>query len=125
VLRSGSRAALLVFGTLLQAAREAAEELDATLVDMRFVKPLDVALVLQLAASHELLVTVEENVVAGGAGSAVNEVLQAHGVVMSVLNLGLPDRFVEHGRAVDLLAACGLDAQGIAAATSARLTADG
>ena len=125
VLRTGSRAALLVFGTLLKAAREAAEELDATLVDMRFVKPLDVALVLELAASHELLVTVEENVIAGGAGSAVNEVLQAQRVVMPVLNLGLPDRFVEHGKATDLLAACGLDATGIAAATRAGLAGDG
>lgn len=125
VLRTGSRAALLVFGTLLKAAREAAEELDATLVDMRFVKPLDVALVLELAASHELLVTVEENVIAGGAGSAVNEVLQAQRVVMPVLNLGLPDRFLEHGKAADLLAACGLDAAGIAAATRAGLAGNG
>jgi 1-deoxy-D-xylulose-5-phosphate synthase len=121
VLRSGSRVALLVFGTLLQAAVPVAEKLGATLVDMRFVKPLDEALILQLAQSHELLVTIEENTIKGGAGSGVNECLLAAGVNVGVLNIGLPDRFLEHGRAPEMLAACGLDSAGIEASIRARL----
>jgi 1-deoxy-D-xylulose-5-phosphate synthase len=120
-LREGKDVAILVFGTLLQAAKVAAEKLDATLVDMRFVKPLDEALVAELAAMHKLLVTVEENTIKGGAGSAVGEVLDARGLLVPLLTLGLPDRFLEHGRAPDMLAACGLDAAGIEASIHKRL----
>ncbi|MDR0781496.1 MAG: 1-deoxy-D-xylulose-5-phosphate synthase, partial [Pseudomonadales bacterium] len=98
VLRRGQRAALLVFGTLLKAARPVSEALDLTLVDMRFVKPLDEALLVQLAHTHELLVTLEENAIAGGAGSAVNEYLAREGLRVDVLNLGLPDAFLGHGK---------------------------
>ncbi len=111
--REGRRVALLAFGSMVAPALQAAEELDASVVNMRFVKPLDVPLVLDMATHHDLLVTVEENVVTGGAGSAVNECLHHHGVEKPVLNLGLPDRFVEHGRQEELLALCGLDAAGI------------
>ncbi|MEJ2592304.1 MAG: 1-deoxy-D-xylulose-5-phosphate synthase, partial [Candidatus Thiodiazotropha sp.] len=96
IRRNGQRVALLVFGSLLETAAQAAEQLDATLANMRFVKPLDEALVLDLANRHPLLVTVEENAVAGGAGSAVNELLAAAGHGVRVLNLGLPDRFQDH-----------------------------
>jgi 1-deoxy-D-xylulose-5-phosphate synthase len=113
VRRRGRDVALLAFGSMLAPALEAAVRLDATVANMRFVKPLDQDLVLQLAATHRLLVTVEENVAMGGAGSAVNECLAAHGLAAPVINLGLPDRFIEHGEREALLAACGLDAAGI------------
>ena len=93
---------------------EAAEEFDATVANMRFVKPLDEDLVCELAGSHEYLVTIEENVVAGGAGSAVTEALERAGRACRVLQLGLPDRFVGHGDPAKLIAECGLDAPGIA-----------
>jgi len=109
----GSKVAILNFGTLLPAAKEAANELGATLVDMRFVKPLDEVLLAQLARTHDLLVTVEENVVAGGAGSGVNEYLSQIGVNTPTLNLGLPDRYIDHGDQATLLAECGLDGAGI------------
>ncbi|TQV73854.1 1-deoxy-D-xylulose-5-phosphate synthase [Aliikangiella marina] len=113
VKREGEKIALLVFGSLLPVAAEVAEELNATLVDMRFVKPLDEALVLHLAQSHERLITLEENAIAGGAGSAVNEFLNLSKANVSVLNLGIPDRFIEHGDPNDLLSRCGLDKAGI------------
>ncbi|HEY9033307.1 MAG TPA: 1-deoxy-D-xylulose-5-phosphate synthase [Pseudomonadales bacterium] len=119
--RSGNGLAILCFGTLLHAARPVAEALDATLVDMRFVKPLDQALLDELAASHRLLVTIEENTVAGGAGSAVNEYLLGQGHRVSLLNLGLPDRFIDHGRHEQLLADCGLDSAGIEQSIRQRL----
>ena len=109
----GSRVAILAFGPLLHAALAAADALDATVADMRFVKPLDTALVLELARSHDALVTVEEGAAMGGAGSAVLETLAAAGVETPVLVLGLPDVFVEHGDPQVLLAQCGLDAAGI------------
>jgi 1-deoxy-D-xylulose-5-phosphate synthase len=112
-LRQGERVALLNFGTLLPAAEAAAERLNATLVDMRFVKPLDEALVLALADEHELLVTVEENAIMGGAGSAVNECLMRHKKPVPVLNLGLPDTFIEQGSQQQICAKLGLDADGI------------
>ncbi|MDV2858011.1 1-deoxy-D-xylulose-5-phosphate synthase [Oceanimonas sp. CAM02] len=112
-LRQGSKIALLNFGTLLPEAEAAAAALNATLVDMRFVKPLDEALLLELAADHELLVTLEENAIMGGAGSAVNECLMRHKKPMPVLNLGLPDRFVEQGSQQQIWARLGLDAAGI------------
>jgi 1-deoxy-D-xylulose-5-phosphate synthase len=97
----------------LYPALVAAEKLDATVVNMRFVKPLDVELVLELARTHEALVTLEEGSIMGGAGSAVLEALAAAGVQIPVLQLGLPDRFVEHGDTVRLMRECGLDAEGI------------
>ncbi|MFY7942180.1 MAG: transketolase C-terminal domain-containing protein, partial [Burkholderiaceae bacterium] len=107
------RIAILAFGTLLYPALEAAEKLDASVANMRFVKPLDTELLLQLAHDHDALVTVEEGCVMGGAGSAVLEALQAAGVACPVLTLGLPDEFIEHGDPAKLLALCGLDAVGI------------
>ncbi|HET9339543.1 MAG TPA: 1-deoxy-D-xylulose-5-phosphate synthase [Casimicrobiaceae bacterium] len=121
VRRSKSRRiAILAFGAPLAAARAAGERLDATVADMRFVKPLDVATTLEIARTHEAIVTVEENVVAGGAGSAVAEALASEGVATPLLHLGLPDAFVDHGDSVQLLAACGLDADGIVRAIEAR-----
>jgi 1-deoxy-D-xylulose-5-phosphate synthase len=111
--RQGSRIAILAFGTLLHPALAAAEKLDATVANMRFAKPLDAALVADLARSHEVLVTVEEGCTMGGAGSAVLEALAAAGLSTPVLTLGLPDVFVEHGDPAKLLALCGLDAAGI------------
>jgi 1-deoxy-D-xylulose-5-phosphate synthase len=111
--RQGSRIAILAFGTLLHPALAAAEKLDATVANMRFAKPLDVALVTDLARSHETIVTVEEGCTMGGAGSAVMEALAAAGIERPVLALGLPDEFVQHGDPAKLLALCGLDAAGI------------
>ena len=98
---------------MLAPALAAGQSLNATVVNMRFIKPLDEALVLNLARDHELLVTVEENTLQGGAGSAVNECLAAAGLRPRLLNLGLPDRFVAHGDPQAMLAECGLDAEGI------------
>jgi 1-deoxy-D-xylulose-5-phosphate synthase len=111
--RQGSRIAILAFGTLLHPALAAAEKLDATVANMRFAKPLDVALVTDLARNHDAIVTVEEGCTMGGAGSAVLEALAAAGLSTPVLTLGLPDVFVEHGDPGKLLAMCGLDAAGI------------
>jgi len=111
--RKGREIAILAFGSMLAPALEAGETLNATVVNMRFVKPLDEALVLELARTHELLVTVEENAVSGGAGAAINECLAAAGISPLILNLGLPDRFIEHGSPTELLRDCGLDAAGI------------
>jgi 1-deoxy-D-xylulose-5-phosphate synthase len=120
VRRQGKGIAILAFGTLLYPALEAAEQLDATVVNMRWAKPLDTELLLQVAAGHEALVTVEEGAVMGGAGSAVGETLQAAGVVKPLLQLGLPDAFIEHGDPAKLLALQGLDAAGIQAAIERR-----
>ena len=111
--RRGERIAILAFGTLLHPALAAAETMDATVADMRFVKPLDEALVLELARTHEALVTVEEGCVMGGAGSAVGECLAAAGMAVPLLQLGLPDLFTEHGDPVKLMSMYGLDAAGI------------
>ncbi len=121
VRRQGSKVALLVFGVQLAEALQVGEALDATVVDMRFVKPLDEDLVRQLADSHELLVTIEENSIMGGAGSAVNEFLVREGMLHPILNLGLPDYYVEHAKPAEMLAECGLDATGIEAAVRRRL----
>jgi 1-deoxy-D-xylulose-5-phosphate synthase len=107
--------ALLVFGTLLDSARKIAERLDATLVNMRFVKPLDETLVISLAGRHRALVTIEENALMGGAGSAVAEALCAAGVQIPLLQLGIPDKFIEHGSRDTCLAAAGLDLAGMSA----------
>jgi 1-deoxy-D-xylulose-5-phosphate synthase len=117
--RQGRGIALLAFGTLLAPALEVAETLDATVVNMRFVKPLDADLILDMAGSHDLLVTLEENVVAGGAGSGVSELLAERGIEVPCLHLGLPDRFLEQATRQEQLADCGLDAAGIEAAVRA------
>jgi 1-deoxy-D-xylulose-5-phosphate synthase len=121
--RHGERIAILAFGTLLHPALAAAERLNASVVNMRFAKPLDVDLVLELARTHESLVTVEEGCLPGGAGSAVMEALQAAGVSIPVLALGLPDVFIEHGDPTKLLALQGLDADGIARRVAQRFGA--
>ncbi|MBY1012121.1 1-deoxy-D-xylulose-5-phosphate synthase [Pseudomonas aeruginosa] len=121
VRRRGGRVALLVFGVQLAEAMKVAESLDATVVDMRFVKPLDEALVRELAGSHELLVTIEENAVMGGAGSAVGEFLASEGLEVPLLQLGLPDYYVEHAKPSEMLAECGLNAAGIEKAVRQRL----
>ena len=113
IRRAGRDIAILVFGTLLDTALTVGEALNATVVNMRFVKPLDRDLLLDIARSHELLVTVEENVVQGGAGSAVNECLTAANLPATCYNLGLPDRFIEQGERAELLAECGLDVEGL------------
>ena len=118
--RQGQRLAVMAFGTLLHPALQAAENLGCTVADMRFAKPLDEALVLDLARTHEGLVTVEEGCTMGGAGSAVLECLAAAGLAVPVLQLGLPDKFVEHGDPARLLALCGLDAAGIEASIRQR-----
>ncbi|WP_417251529.1 1-deoxy-D-xylulose-5-phosphate synthase [Castellaniella sp.] len=121
VRRQGQAIAILAFGTLLQSAIQAAEALDATLVDMRFVKPLDESLLSQLAAGHQLFVTLEEAAIMGGAGSAVTEYFHREAIVCPVLQLGLPDEFIDHGDQKAILAGLGLDAQGIEASIRQRL----
>ena len=111
--RRGSGIALLVFGTLIETAHEVADIVDASVADMRYVKPLDESLILELAQQHDVLVTIEENVVAGGAGSAVAELLASHGIEKAVLTLGLPDRPIEHGTREQCLRDAGLDVAGI------------
>src|SRR5690606_16688467 len=116
----GSGVAILVFGTRLAAALEAAEALDATVLDMRFVKPIDREQILAQAGRHAGLVTIEEGCIMGGAGSAVCEVLNEEGVNLPVLQLGLPDTFIDHGDQAVLLAEAGLDAAGIEASVRRR-----
>ncbi|MCC8987088.1 MAG: 1-deoxy-D-xylulose-5-phosphate synthase [Candidatus Contendobacter sp.] len=111
--RRGRDLALLAFGGMVAVAEAVAERLDATVVNMRFIKPLDEALIVQMAAEHRVLATLEENVVAGGAGSAINECLAARGISIPVRHLGLPDRFVEQGERGELLAECGLNVDGV------------
>lgn len=114
-LRNGKDIAILNFGTLLVHAKSAADQLNASVCDMRWVKPLDETLILDLAKRHALLVTLEENTVAGGAGSAVIELLNSHGVCIPVLQLGLPDQYIEHGKQSEMLADAGLNADAILA----------
>jgi 1-deoxy-D-xylulose-5-phosphate synthase len=121
VKRRGKRVAVLAFGSMVQPSLEAANALDATVVNMRFVKPLDEQLIAEMAASHELLVTVEEHQLMGGAGSAVAEALARLGVATPLLSLGIPDHFVDQGDPGLLLASIGLDAAGIERAIRARL----
>ncbi|MFC7297770.1 1-deoxy-D-xylulose-5-phosphate synthase [Herminiimonas aquatilis] len=120
VRREGKSIAILAFGTMVAPSLQAAEELDATVANMRFVKPLDVELLKRLAATHDALVTVEEGSIMGGAGAAVAEAMAAEGIVKPLLNLGLPDQFIDHGDVGQLLASCGLDAKGIAASINLR-----
>lgn len=119
--RQGVAVAILAFGSMTRPALEAADRLNATVVDMRFVKPLDEQLIGSMAEKHQLIVTVEENVVKGGAGSAVNEFLLASNYQIPVLNLGLPDAFLEHGKVPQMLADAGLDANSIASAIAKKL----
>jgi len=121
VRREGEQVALLVFGTLLVDALQAGEALNATVVDMRFVKPLDADLIGELAARHSLLVTVEENALMGGAGSAVGELLAAQNLPATLFSLGLPDKFIEQGTAQQMLKDCGLNAKGIEQAVQKQL----
>ena len=118
--RKGASIAILAFGTMVAPSLEAGEALDATVVNMRFIKPLDMAMVRELAATHDVLVTVEEGCIMGGAGAAVAEALAAEGIVKPLLMLGLPDRFIDHGDVAQLLAGCGLDGAGIAASIRQR-----
>lgn len=122
VRREGSKVAILAFGSMLQPALQAAEALDATVADMRFVKPLDIELIRDLASRHALIVTAEENTVSGGAGAAVMEALQEMGLHVETLCLGLPDRFIEHGVHETMLADCGLNCDGMIASIEKKLT---
>ena len=117
---AGSRIAILAFGTMVAPALAAGETLNATVVNMRFVKPIDAALIAQLAQTHDAFVTVEEGCIMGGAGSACVESLLAGGVIRPVLQLGLPDQFIDHGDPAKLLTSCGLDAAGITASIRKR-----
>lgn len=112
-VRSGENLAILAFGSMLEAATIVAAKLNATLVDMRFIKPLDTKRILELAATHSLLITIEENVISGGAGSGVSEYLREERINTPIIHLGLPDKFIAHGKPNDLLQSCGLDASGI------------
>lgn len=125
VRREGRHIALLAFGPMLAAALEVGETLDATVVNMRFVKPIDEKTIIRIAERHDVLVTVDENQIAGGAGSAVNECLAAHNVLVPVLNHGLPDRYVQHGGRDDMLRDAGLEASGLKNAIIEYLTAHG
>jgi len=126
VVRTGKNVAILAFGSMLEPALKAAENMDATVADMRFVKPIDAQLIEQLANEHSYIVTVEENCIMGGAGSAVLEALQnMHRSIqhpIKTLCLGLPDQFIEHGVHETMLAECGLDAGGIADAIAKLIT---
>jgi 1-deoxy-D-xylulose-5-phosphate synthase len=118
--RTGKRVAILAFGSRVAAALEVGEALNATVVNMRFIKPLDTEMIAAVAADHDLIVTVEENVLQGGAGAAINKVLLAHGISVQILNLGIPDRFLGQGTHAQQLVECGLDASGIRAAIDSR-----
>jgi len=120
IRRKGQKIAILAFGSMVAPAMGAAELLNATVANMRFVKPLDVELVKQLAADHDFLVTVEEGCIMGGAGAAVAEALASAGITKPIQMLGLPDKFIDHGDPAKLLALVGLDAAGIAASIKAR-----
>ena len=122
IKRAGHSIAILSFGTILSVALDAAEILNATVVDMRFIKPLDEQIILELASSHELLVTLEENTVKGGAGSGVNELLAEHAVVMPMLNLGLPDQYIEHASQKEQLEMCKLDVEHVTEAIKKRIS---
>jgi 1-deoxy-D-xylulose-5-phosphate synthase len=121
ICRNGAKIALLAFGSMLKPCLEAGDELDATICNMRFIKPLDNDLVASLASNHELLVTVEENTIMGGAGSAVAEALASAGITIPILQLGLPDIFIDQGDPSQMLADCGLDKAGIIRSVKARL----
>jgi 1-deoxy-D-xylulose-5-phosphate synthase len=119
--RKGAKVALLSFGITLQLALKVGESLDTTVVNMRYVKPLDTDMIMEMASSHDILVTIEENMIAGGAGSAVNEVLALHGRHLKIANYGLPDRLIQHGTRDDMLLDAGLTEEAFAAFVKARL----
>ena len=121
VVREGTGAAILNFGTLLDSAVTVADQLNSTVADMRFIKPIDQALIRSLTETHDLLVTLEENSIAGGAGSAVIEFLAAEGIVMPVLQLGLPDKLIDHGTHAEQLVSINLDSDSIQSAITERL----
>lgn len=125
IVRQGHGVAILAFGSMVTPALAAAEQFDATLANMRFIKPLDEALVQELALTHDLLVTIEENAIAGGAGSAVLETLASHGILVRCLQLGLPDSYIDHAEHAEQLASVGLDATGIIASIRAELDRSG
>jgi 1-deoxy-D-xylulose-5-phosphate synthase len=122
-VRRGHTVAILAFGSMVEPCRSIADGLEATLINMRFVKPLDCEAILQAALQHDFLVTVEENAVAGGAGSGVNEVLAASRIAIPVLNIGLGDVFIEHGSREQCLHQAGLDSAGIRAQIDAFMSA--
>jgi 1-deoxy-D-xylulose-5-phosphate synthase len=121
IQRIGKQVAILAFGSMLSASLEAAETLNATVVNMRFIKPLDTAVIAEMTKQHALIVTIEENALMGGAGAAVMEALQAMQLHCPILCLGLPDTFIEHGVHETMLADCGLNAEGIVKAIQSRL----
>ncbi len=123
VLKRGSGVAILAFGSSLEPSTEVASRIGASLVNMRFVKPLDADVIIEMAQSHSLLVTVEENAVSGGAGSGINELLAAAGITVNILNIGIPDRYIDHGSRGDCLAMAGLDTDGILEQVNNRLKA--
>jgi 1-deoxy-D-xylulose-5-phosphate synthase len=123
VLKRGSGVAILAFGSSLEPATEVASRIGASLVNMRFVKPLDADVIFEMAHKHSLLVTVEENAVSGGAGSGINELLAAAGITVNILNIGIPDRYIDHGSRQDCLAMAGLDTDGILEQVNNRLKA--
>ncbi len=114
--REGSEIALLAFGAMVATAETVAESLDASVVNMRFIKPLDEEMIVRMASRHRVLVTLEDNVTAGGAGSGVNECLAARGIEIPILNLGIPDEFIEHGSRQQCLADAGLDGDSVLSA---------
>jgi len=113
IRHQGGRLAILAWGSMVTPALEVGKKLGATVINMRFVKPLDEDIILEMAKTHDVFVTIEENVISGGSGSAVNNFLQAQQILMPVLNLGLPDAFIEQGTREELLAECGLDSKGV------------
>lgn len=121
LIRNGRDIAILAFGSMVNPAREVAEKLDASLVDMRFIKPLDHTMIIRMALEHNLLVTIEENVISGGAGSAVGELIRERELETSILTLGVPDQFIHQDKPANMLAACGLDSPGILNAIESRL----
>ena len=120
-LREGKRTVILAFGSMVETARQTADNLNATLIDMRFIKPLDEEAVIRVANHHSLIVTVEENAIMGGAGSAINEVLAREGITLPILNLGIPDDFIDHGKQSEMLEACSLTTTGIQESIETRL----
>ena len=113
IKREGKKIAILAFGSMVADCEKIGEELDATVVNMRFVKPIDESLIIDMCANHDLVITVEENVIQGGAGAAVNEVIVSHGIAQRIANYGLPDRLLPHGSREDMLRDAGLDYDGI------------
>jgi 1-deoxy-D-xylulose-5-phosphate synthase len=115
VRRQGKKVAILAFGSMVLSAEQTAQELDATVINMRFIKPLDTSMIEDMAVQHELIITIEENTVLGGAGSAVAEYLNSIGNNTAIKHIGLPDIFLDHGQHKQMLSSCGLDAAGIIA----------